>query len=236
MAVATIVRAGDGTCRKDASACVDGPATKLISGYPVHRDCWRYQERYTCVSDAFTSECGSLVARGCSQVGSKCIDTLPDGSCSTYEQRYECGFGATPTTTVLNCGTQTFCLEGNCFDTGYPPDTDFGRAIAAKEAMRQAGYYLDPATQQVFRGASSSCSIKLFGLGNCCKSASGGSSLSNDQVLGNVLNNASGYLHSTYLYDALFASDDAGLALQQRVLAHGARYRRLVARRSASTA
>jgi conjugal transfer mating pair stabilization protein TraN len=199
--------AGDGTCRREASTCVDGPSTKLVSGYPVQRDCWRYQERYTCVSERFTSECGSLLARGCSQIGSKCIDTLPDGTCSTYEQRYECGFGTTPTNTVLNCGTQTFCLNGSCFDTGYPPDADFGRVVAMKEAVRQAGYYLDPATQQVFRGASSTCSIKLFGLGNCCKSASGGSSLSNDQVLGNVFNNASGFLHSTYLYDALFASD-----------------------------
>ena len=199
--------AGDGTCRREASVCVEGPATRLISGYPVQRDCWRYDERYTCVSDTFTSECGELTGRGCSQIGSTCIDTLPDGSCSTYEQRYECGFGTTPTTTVLNCGTQTFCLEGNCFDTGYPPDADFGRAIAAKEVLRQAGFYLDPTTQQVFRGVTSSCSVKLFGLGNCCKSGSGGSSLSNNQVLGNVYNNASGFLHSTYLYDSLFASD-----------------------------
>jgi len=199
--------AGDGTCRREASVCVEGPATRLISGYPVQRDCWRYDERYTCVSDTFTSECGELTGRGCSQIGSTCIDTLPDASCSTYEQRYECGFGTTPTTTVLDCGTQTFCLEGNCFDTGYPPDADFGRAIAAKEVLRQAGFYLDPTTQQVFRGVTSSCSVKLFGLGNCCKSGSGGSSLSNNQVLGNVYNNASGFLHSTYLYDSLFASD-----------------------------
>lgn len=206
-AVPHSAHAGNGTCQRDAAVCVEGPATKVISGYPVTRECWRYEERYTCVSATYASECSDLVARGCSQIGSACLDTLPDGSCSTYEQRYECGFGTTPTTTVLNCGTQAFCLEGNCFDTGYPPDTDFARAVAAKEVLRQAGNYLDPTTQQVFRGVATTCSIKLGGLGNCCKSQAGGSSLSNDQVLGNVFNNASGFLHSTYLYDALFASD-----------------------------
>jgi len=199
--------AGDGTCQREASVCVEGPATRLISGYPVQRDCWRYDERYTCLSDSYTSECGALAGRGCSQIGSNCIDRLPSGDCATYEQRYECAFGTTSTTSVLDCGTQTFCLEGNCFDTGFPPDSDFARAIAAKEVLRQAGNYLDPATQQVFRGVASTCSVKLAGLGNCCKSQGGGSSLSNDQVLGNVYNNASGFLHSTYLYDALFASD-----------------------------
>jgi conjugal transfer mating pair stabilization protein TraN len=199
--------AGDGTCRREASACVDGPATKLVSGYPVYRDCWRYEERYTCVGAAFTSECGELAARGCGQIGSSCLATLPDGSCSTYEQKYECGFGTTPTTTVLDCGTQTFCLDGSCFDAGYPRDQDFGRAIATKEALRETGSYLDPATQRVFQGIPSTCSVKLYGLGDCCKARGGGSSLSNNQVLSNVYNNASGYLHSTYLYDSLFTSD-----------------------------
>jgi conjugal transfer mating pair stabilization protein TraN len=199
--------AGDGTCQRDASICVDGPSTKLISGFPVHRDCWRYEEQFTCVGAALASDCGELVARGCGQIGSTCLDKLPDGSCSTYEQKYECGFGTSPTTTVLNCGTQTFCLDGSCFDSAYAADQDFGRAIATKEALREAGNYLDTDTLRVFKGTPSVCSVKLYGLGNCCKARGGGSSLSNNQVLGNVYNNASGFLHSTYLYDMLFTSD-----------------------------
>ena len=200
-------QAGDGTCQLDASVCVDGPSTKLISGYSVFRECWRYEEQYTCVGAGFAGDCGELKAGGCSQIGSSCLATLADGSCSTYEQKYECGSGASPTSTVLDCGTQTFCLDGSCFDSGYPADQDFGRAIATKEALREAGNYLDPETLLVFKGTPSVCSVKLYGLGNCCKARGGGSSLSNNQVLGNLYNNASGYLHSTYLYDALFTSD-----------------------------
>jgi len=199
--------AGDGTCQRDASVCIEGPSTKVISGFSVYRDCWRYQEQYTCVGAALAGDCGELAARGCGQIGSTCLNTLPDGSCSTYEQKYECGFGTTPTTPVLDCGTQTFCLDGSCFDSGYASDQDFGRAIATKEALREAGNYLDPDTLRVFKGTPSVCSVKLYGLGNCCKARGGGSSLSNNQVLGNVVNNASGYLHSTYLYDTLFTSD-----------------------------
>jgi len=199
--------AGDGTCRRESASCVEGPSTKLVSGFPVTRECWRFEERYTCVGEAFTSDCGELIARGCGQIGSTCLDRLPDGSCVAYEQQYACEFGTNAATTVLDCGTQAFCLDGNCFDAGYPRDPDFGRAIATKEALREAGNYFDPATQRVFRGTASTCEVKLAGLGNCCKSRGGGSSLSNNVVLGNVFSNASGYLHSTYLYDALFTSD-----------------------------
>lgn len=207
LVLAAPLAAGDGTCQREDARCVDGPATKLVSGYPVYRECWRFEERYTCVGEAFASDCGELTARGCGQIGSSCLDTLPDGSCAAYEQQYECGFGTRPATTVLDCGTQAFCLDGSCFDAGYPRDPDFGRAVAMKELLREAGSYLDPATHRVFRGVASTCAVRLFGLGNCCKSRGGGSSLSNNHVLGNVFNNASGFLHSTYLYDMLFASD-----------------------------
>ncbi len=48
LALAATAGAGDGTCQRDAAVCVDGPATKMISGYPVTRECWRHEERYTC--------------------------------------------------------------------------------------------------------------------------------------------------------------------------------------------
>ncbi|HNI40674.1 MAG TPA: hypothetical protein PLB47_10410, partial [Solirubrobacterales bacterium] len=33
----------------------------------------------------------------------------------------------------------TFCQNGNCFDRGYPNDTDFAKSMALMEAAREAG-------------------------------------------------------------------------------------------------
>jgi conjugal transfer mating pair stabilization protein TraN len=38
----------DGTCRKTGSICIDGPSTKTINGVPTTKDCWQFQDTYTC--------------------------------------------------------------------------------------------------------------------------------------------------------------------------------------------
>ena len=42
------VNATAAECEKVSEVCVDGPSTKMISGWPVTRDCWQYQDQYTC--------------------------------------------------------------------------------------------------------------------------------------------------------------------------------------------
>ena len=65
-----------GTCVRNSEICTDGPATKLISGYPVTRDCWRYQADYTCRSLAMTNDCATLAGNPqCGPVGSDCVET-----------------------------------------------------------------------------------------------------------------------------------------------------------------
>jgi hypothetical protein len=49
------VRAAD--CQKTAESCVEGPETRNIGGYPVHRDCWRYRSQFSCVSQAMSDDC-----------------------------------------------------------------------------------------------------------------------------------------------------------------------------------
>ncbi len=85
---ATSVRAAD--CQKAAESCVEGPETRNIGGYPVYRECWRYRSQYSCVSQAMTDDCQPLRNRGCSQIGSSCVDTNPQGACMLYEQTWQC--------------------------------------------------------------------------------------------------------------------------------------------------
>ena len=209
---ATSVRAAD--CQKAAESCVEGPETRNIGGYPVYRECWRYRSQYSCVSQAMTDDCQPLRNRGCSQVGSSCVDTNPQGACMLYEQTWQCRVSSGSTSTITNCGGQQFCLDGKCFDTGNAPDADFARMVTAMDVQREAGKYVDPNTLVVFQGYDNRCRKKLFGLVNCCKGAGSSSLLfSNLNLILGAGGQVMGAVGSSYTYDALFVSDAPNMVL-----------------------
>ena len=209
---ATSVRAAD--CQKAAESCVEGPETRNIGGYPVYRECWRYRSQYSCVSQAMTDDCQPLRNRGCTQIGSSCVDTNPQGACMLYEQTWQCRVSSGSTSTITNCGGQQFCLDGKCFDIGNAPDADFARMVTAMEVQREAGKYVDPNTLVVFQGYDNRCRKKLFGLVNCCKGAGSSNSLfSNLNLILGAGGQVMGAVGSSYTYDALFVSDAPNMVL-----------------------
>lgn len=210
------VLAQTGTCTRLSEVCVEGPATKVISGYPVTRDCWRFQAEHNCRTAALQSDCGPLSADpACGPVGTNCVDTDANGQCVLFEVRYQCALPG-PTRTVLDCGGRTFCLDGKCLDTSYPPDTDFARVISGMELAREAGTYFDVNTSTLFRGEGASCSHKLFGLSNCCKgNAGGGKDFSNQGLVaqaGWAVGKQVLDVGSYYVYDTLYSNFGNGFA------------------------
>jgi conjugal transfer mating pair stabilization protein TraN len=168
----TVTVSGD--CILLSTVCAEGPETRVINGVEVYRECWRYHSEYECLAVETVEHqyCAELRERGCSQVSSSCI-TTSDYGCMTYEQTYECPSDQPPAEqAVLDCGGQLFCLEGSCFDTGYPPNTNMGRAGAMLSVMEALSDELSVDTVQVFKGEDRRCGISLFdaiGAHNCCK-------------------------------------------------------------------
>lgn len=205
-----------GECTLSERVCIEGPETRTISGHPVTRDCWKYESKFNCVSDDYIDECAPIVAKGCGQTNSTCIEYLDSDPtrCSLYEQTYECKVADGATREVLDCGGQTYCVDGKCFDAGYTPDGDFAMAISGMETLRQMGNYLDPNTLTVFNGTNSKCNID-FGIFNCCKRNNAGSNQTNADFLTtagvsavkSVGAETISYLGSRYVYDSLFQSD-----------------------------
>ena len=201
-------------CVKKSEACVEGRATRVVGGISVTRDCWRFRATYQCASTTTSNDCGALRSDGCSQVGSRCVDTNSAGTCMLYEQQWQCPAGSSKTGTITDCGGQRFCLDGKCFDTGHPPDPDFARAVAGLEAQREASKYLDPKSLEVFKGFDNRCAKKLFGLVNCCDGGgSEGIALSNMSLVAGAGKQVIGAVGSTYVYDALFAADAPNFVL-----------------------
>jgi len=135
------------------------------------------------------------------------VDQLPGGQCGLLEHTYECNIGGGTSNVVTDCSNQSFCIGGTCFDTSFPPDGDFARAISTMEIMREGGSY------ELFKGEKNQCERKMFGLANCCKSSSGGSGSSNDKVFSElssaafkVGSEALKVWGSPYVYEALMNS------------------------------
>lgn len=211
-------------CVLAAHTCVEPGGTRIINGLPVTKDCWRWQDSYTCAGTSLINDCQALRDKGCTSTGSKCLTTNDSGSCTMYEQTYQCQTSPASTSTVMDCGTQTFCMSGNCFNSGHAPDTDFAKAISAMEAAREAGTYMDPNSLQLFKGFDNRCRKGYFGLKSCCKTSGGGATMNNASSLGPVIGSAVSAAGSvggealrygsTYVYDALYASDSSSMLTQ----------------------
>ena len=162
-------------CTVASQVCIDGPGTKNINGLDVYKDCWQWKKEYTCASTTLTSTCDDLKNNPlCSETTSSCVESLPDGSCGLLEHQYKCADSAPDTSVQTDCGLQTFCINGQCFDTGYMPDGDFANAITHMELAREAVNY------DLFVGEASHCHKNL--LTNCCKAQGGGEGGRNDVI------------------------------------------------------
>jgi conjugal transfer mating pair stabilization protein TraN len=224
-------------CVEAGRVCTDGPATKVIladsstrlatpaeeasgisaDGSVVTKACWAYDFTYTCATSTLTSNCAALQAdANCLEKSASCIDYLNDGvTCAAYQHIYSCNTSGSGTKTVTDCGTQQYCSDGNCFDSGYTPDSDLALVVAGKEALYEAG------AVDVFKGVPGKCTDGNWGLAHCCKVYSGGEGASNYSVTSQMassglmtgLNYAGETIRqvgSQYLYNALFSAGQYG--------------------------
>lgn len=162
-------------CQFVSSRCLDTSPVKSLSGVEVPVSaadgCWEYEDTYECLSRDNTvgPECEALRARGCSQTGSRCVGES-DRACAVYEQTYECpSEEAAAEQTVLECGGQLICLEGDCFDTSYEANGNLARVGALLSVMDALSQELEADHTEVFRGEDRRCGLSAFGARNCCK-------------------------------------------------------------------
>jgi hypothetical protein len=162
-------------CRLVSSQCVDISPVKSITGMDVPLSaaggCWEYEDTYECLSqDSIVGPyCEELRTRGCTQTGSRCIDSF-DSACTTFEQTYECPSEDSPAEqTALDCGGQLVCLEGDCFDASYEPNNSMGRVGALFSAMETLSEELEADRTEVFRGKDRRCGVSAVGARNCCR-------------------------------------------------------------------
>jgi conjugal transfer mating pair stabilization protein TraN len=198
-------------CSRSSSVCTQGPETRTINDRPVTRTCWQWTNSFNCLDADTRSDCNPGPVGKCTLASQSCVEYDPFNPklCTHERKEFSCLVRDAVNEDVANCNNQTFCSDGKCWESGYPPDKDFASTVTYLEASREAGKYLDPNSLRVFKGYANRCVKKLGGLVDCCKRG-GTNALTSMTNLSLALSAAStigkaGF--SSYTYDALFASD-----------------------------
>lgn len=86
-----MVQAAQNACLLKSSVCVDGPATKMINGVEITKECWEYKDQYECLEDNPADYCAPLktTAAKCEVQGQTCLETK-NGECLRYTHQYSC--------------------------------------------------------------------------------------------------------------------------------------------------
>ncbi|HDM8057023.1 TPA: type-F conjugative transfer system mating-pair stabilization protein TraN [Vibrio harveyi] len=157
-------------CKPIGRKCIEGKETRNIDGIEVTLDCWKYQTLYQC---QMADTCQSLPSE-CETVKTQC-SLKQNGVCVEQEVTKNC-FEKSCRATQMQCGEQSFCLDGDCYVEEPKLNGNFDKSVAAlaglAEAVKDVG---DP--PKIFTGKPMKCDKKLAGFNDCCKDSGWGQSL-----------------------------------------------------------
>ncbi len=166
-----VIPIGDQACVKTYSKCNVGPATRLIDGVEVTRDCWEYQNIFQCATAATNSNCSLLANATCSNKEQPVCETQDfAGRCMKQTETYSCKASDAVLSPGVNCGS-SFCTGGSCWEeTPADPNDSFAMAVAQLQARTEAGIDFDTDKMRIFSGTPGYCGKHSFGLKSCCNS------------------------------------------------------------------
>jgi conjugal transfer mating pair stabilization protein TraN len=90
--------------------CSQGAETRTINGSQVYKDCWQYQDTYSCVDPANVNYCQPLEAAGCSQTNSTCVETAFNGACMRFKNTYQCNSALLPLPSTIEQLASTYAI------------------------------------------------------------------------------------------------------------------------------
>lgn len=164
------------TCTLDAETCIDAsPQTRIIDGLPVTRSCWKWQRAYSCASRSQANDCAALQSNpACAFDHEECLDDPQQGDCAVRDEVYRCTIGTGRTEAASVCGSDLYCIHGECTKIDREASSEFGDALAAVHAMGDVRDQFDPNDLSLFKGEATGCHRPIFGLVNCCAGKSSG--------------------------------------------------------------
>lgn len=129
----------------------------------------------SCGADAMVNDC-SNVPSNCKFQSSKCLAFSDQNICTFTQNLYACSTTTSTTTTQVNCGSDVYCVNGQCTSTDDKQNNDFAKSIAYLQSINQAGKDNNGSTSNInfFNGQSNSCEKQITNYNNCCKDSGWG--------------------------------------------------------------
>lgn len=160
------------TCELSSETCIDpDPTTRIVNGVAVTRACWNWERQYSCHQFSQANDCSDLENnRQCTYLRDECLDDPQSGPCQVTEKIYRC---PTPDSSVPSdkqyiCGSDVYCINGDCEPIVREASTEFRDALVGLHALDQAGKEFNETDFRVFAGKREGCHKPVFGLINCC--------------------------------------------------------------------
>jgi conjugal transfer mating pair stabilization protein TraN len=158
--------------------CTDSdPVTRVINGVAVTQPCWAWAQTYQCPHRRAANDCSSLEAKSnCQFDHNECLSQNEDGSCNVYDRVFRCTTpdAATASPPAFICGSDLYCINGECTQVEREASTEFKDAMVAVHAMGDVRDQFDPASMTLFNGEKAGCHKPVFGLVNCCAGKTSG--------------------------------------------------------------
>lgn len=159
-------------CQQIEQRCIEGAGARRINGIDTYLDCWKYEMNYVCNTpngcDALPENCELRPdeARCNLTLNGVCIEQNIPSTCSEKQ----CS------STSLQCGETSFCLDGDCFEAMPTTSDAFDESASALAALAEAADGIgDP--PKIFTGQGMKCTDKAFGFADCCKDGGWGTDI-----------------------------------------------------------
>lgn len=161
-------------CTLSEQTCVEAGGTRSINGVNVYSDCWKYAMSYTCGLPDPINTCTDYEKTCSLDIVSDCTQKI-GGICVAYHYIYSCPTRICDGKTLM-CGSQSFCLDGDCYDPkGSQTDSkDFAQNASDFAGVVQAAQDVadqeltDPNNLHIFTGEAADCGKAGLGIYNCC--------------------------------------------------------------------
>jgi conjugal transfer mating pair stabilization protein TraN len=164
------------TIADKSDAIMHGENTNTTTCSLKPKQCQYLWQEKTCItkkSDAINN-CTTLIEQDCEQKASVCLLSTTD-HCEEYKQTYLCPENKC-TDNELVCGSESFCLDGNCNNpTSVPADeNEFKKGMSALSAVSDASSSFNEKRNIIFQGQRMECSMDFAGAKNCCRDSGWG--------------------------------------------------------------
>lgn len=154
-----------------------GERQVVVNGqtYTVGASCWRFTDTYR-LQEEDVGSCGTLANNpACTVAEHACAFNDEQGACLRERVTYSCETRTTGT--VMICGGETFCLDGECERAQQGKNNDFAPVVSALAALAAAGKDvadLNGVNVRAFTGSAKFCKMAAAGFSNCCKDSGWG--------------------------------------------------------------